>query len=280
MKKKIILMCALVVMCLCIFAISASASSFDFVSNGDYEIKFDNDVSVNTVTYEKNDVISTFHVLSVTDVNYNICYYIQPIEFKEFCDTIFNKQNLTFLEFSNFFRENSEYVKEDCSIISYFSFSDDGYNGYDESFFNKLYYYRDITEEDLESKYSTGYSDGLTQGKIDGVTEFKTTEEYKSQYTTGYTEGVSNFKSSEEYKEALLLEKQIGQAEGKSLYLESEEYENALQAEYDNGYDTAVKDQSKAEFKTEFVTLIGSLGLIILVLSVIFVFSGKKHKKK
>ena len=278
MKRKLILIFLLIILSVCIFAFSSSASGY---------INLDD---------LPNDIIYNSCYVDV----YSLTYYAEEDNFESalgyelsfYCFRIMGSNDYD-VEYIGLFQTENwlKYIK-DHNITNADELCSSIYNGCElgywkdywtfthyiiESYSNEIW---NCCEELLARQNAPTYEDGISQGKIDGVAEFKASEEYKSQYTTGYTEGVSNFKLSEEYKEALLLEKQIGQAEGKSLYLESEEYENALQAEYDNGYDTAVKDQSKAEFKTEFVTLIGSLGLIILVLSVIFVFSKKKHKRR
>ena len=163
----------------------------------------------------------------------------------------------------------------------------DSFEEYVSNNFAQYYSYYELGLVDLAEFFNSAnlgsaeYDEYIyNQGKIDGVTEFKGTEEYKEQYTTGYTDGINNFKETE-LQEMLALEKQIGQAEGKNIYLASEEYADVLKAEYDNGYNAAVNENDKTQIKNSLGVIIGSCGLVVIfLLSFYFITSKKRHKRR
>ena len=242
MKKKIILISALIVLSLFVFALSSSASEYDFVSNSELNFitsEYLSFIYPDSVTYLYDDNEYVFNFLHYSD-NVDV-YFIQPYSFKIFVNQITNtNDNCSFETFANACYSLCNDNGGVYGSMFYTDWYDETYGSLDENFFNKLYYYSEIGEADLTEKYN----EGVTQGKIDGVAEFKASEEYKGQYTTGYTDGIKNFKETE-LPEMLALEKQIGQAEGKSIYLASEEYADVLKAEYDNGYNAATNENDK-----------------------------------
>lgn len=134
----------------------------------------------------------------------------------------------------------------------------------------------EITQEDLAVQYN--------QGKIDGVTEYKESEEYsstlQSEYTKGYGEGFEAYKDSAEYESALNTQFNLGSSTGVKNYLESEEYSNALQNEYDNGYEAATTEDNQKGAKNMLGTALGISGALIIVLLCVYFFVGRKAKKR
>ncbi len=279
MKKKIILIFSLIILSVCIFAFSSSASEFDFVINPDSILdSFSGGVGsfqYNSVQYNipSDDYYYEMYYFTFYTSIGDTGYSIQPIGFKRLVDHICNTvDNCTYEQFLN----ACIVQNENFSSTFYYDWINSSSNC-DEEFFNKLYYYSEIDETDLTEKFN----EGLAQGKIDGVTEFKTTDEYKSQYTNGYTAGITYFKTSDEYAETLELERQIGQAEGKNNYLGSVEYKAALKKEYNNGYDTATSELEKKQTKESLGVILGSCGIVVLTLLVVyFLMSRKKHRRR
>ncbi len=280
MKKKIILICTLVVMCLCVFAISASATTVSYVLGTPY---FDDGTPAydSTTGMIESNMLTYYYDFSKYGYNITLFTYVTS-SMPEYGYSIYTCDNIE--NFYNDIKLNVPEKYEDITQNNIFSFlcNHRGYCGD-----STLYYYDclinlyNIYENDILSKYDVGYSEGLTQGKIDGVTEFKTTEEYKSQYTNGYTAGITYFKTSDEYAETLELERQIGQAEGKNNYLGSEEYKAALNKEYNNGYDTASSELEQEQTKNSLAVILGSCGIFVLALLVVyFLMPRKKHKRR
>lgn len=278
MKKKIILICSLVVFCLCVFTISASASNYYDFSDIDLSGVY----SVTPYIYstasdeEQYSFDSTLgYDLSFISFDYysNVTYYTWGLLNCENWHKYIVSHNITSADELRISVDNGVslgYWSDSFSIYNYIGGSayavNDIWNAY---------------QGWLAEQNAPTYDDGYTQGKIDGVTEFKTTDEYKSQYTTGYTNGIAEFKASDVYAETLLLERQTGQAEGVNTYLASEEYANALQAEYDNGYNTATTEQEQKQMKNNLGVILGTCGIVIVgLLFVYFIISRKKHKRR
>ena len=278
MKKKLILIFSLIILSVCIFALSSSASEYDFVSNG--ELNFITNDSLSNIYPD-----SAIYLYDGKEYNFNFfhysydedIYFIQPYSFKILVNQITNSDgNCTFETFSNACYSLCTDNGGTYGCMFYNDWADESYGSLNEEFFNKLYYYSEIDETDLTDKFN----EGVAKGKIDGVAEFKESDEYKGQYTTGYTDGIKNFKETE-LPEMLALEKQIGQAEGKNIYLASEEYRNVLQGEYDNGYNAAVNENDKTQIKNSLGVIIGSCGLVIIfLLAFYFITSKKKYKRR
>lgn len=116
--------------------------------------------------------------------------------------------------------------------------------------------------DDLQAKYD--------EGKVAGVTEYKSSEEYatalNNKYSAGYTEGIESFKSSEEYTTALNSKYNdgfvAGTAEGALAYTKSDAYKTALADKYDEGYDDGFVE-GEAQF--DIAPFIGVISIMALI---------------
>ena len=107
------------------------------------------------------------------------------------------------------------------------------------------------SEEDLEAKYN--------EGKLDGVTEYKESEEYASVLLTKYNDGFV-----------------AGTAEGALAYAKSEAYKTALAEEYDKGYDDGFVDGEAQIDVAPIIGFVVVLGLAIGALVVVKVIQKRK----
>ncbi|MBO5356476.1 MAG: hypothetical protein J6A95_01790 [Clostridia bacterium] len=218
------------------------------------------------------------------DFNTHTSHIIE--QYTDYCSISSIEQSLSSFEeyvsanFSQYLTYYNLGVNELAELMYSVSSGGSGYSdGYSQGKIDGVTEFK--TTEEYKSQYTTGYSDGYSQGKIDGVTEFKTTEEYKSQYTTGYTNGIAEFKASDVYCETLLIERQTGQAEGKDMFMASQEYKAALNKEYNNGYNTATTEQEQKQMKNNLGVILGTCLVIVFVLSVVYLaVSRKKHKRR
>ena len=280
MKKKFILIFSLIILSVCIFAFSSSASNYYNFNNLDLS-------SMNTI------YSNMYSLSSDCDNNQFVSSLGYDLSFVSFDFYNTNNSDFSLYSWGLLNCENWQKYIEDHNISNYDEFYlsfDKGIElGYWQDGFSFYYYLGGgYATQDLWNCYqgwlaeqnAPTYEDGIAQGKIDGVTEFKGTEEYKSQYTTGYTDGINNFKETE-LPEMLALEKQIGQAEGKSIYLASEEYADVLKAEYDNGYNAATNENDKTQIKNSLGVIVGSCGLVVIfLLAFYFMTSKKKYKRR
>lgn len=152
-------------------------------------------------------------------------------------------------------------------------------SGFDELFLEALNY-SEITSENLDERYETG--------KTEGVTEYKESEEYttviNNSYSNGYSIGVSEYKESTEFTTLLKAKYNdgfvAGTAEGALSYVKSEAYKTALSDEYDKGYDDGF---TEGESQINVAPLIGGV-LIICAFSlpsvILHVVNMRKFKKK
>ncbi len=273
MKKKFILIFSLIILSVCIFAFSSSASNYFDISDIDLtNIDSSSFYFYSSIEYDFNSTLGyELSFCSFYVYGSDCSFYIWGLLNCENWQTFIETHNInSSLELSNAVKRGVDLgYWSDSSYIYYFvsddTNADDIWNCY---------------QNWLAEKNAPTYEDGIAQGKIDGVTEFKSTEEYKSQYTTGYTDGINNFKETE-LPEMLLLEKQIGQAEGKNIYLASEEYADVLKAEYDNGYNAATNENDKTQIKNSLGVIVGSCGLVVIfLLAFYFMTSKKKYKRR
>ena len=260
MKKKIILILSMCALLVCLFVISASATTvtspnFDFndidITQGDDRLML--------YSFDTGDFMySDFYC---GGSNFWIFWNIEEFQAR------FN--GYSYQEFINYCNENA-FDSEDNST-AYMDLRD-----MSESDYNYFINYTSISQEDLTAQYN--------QGKIDGVTEYKDSEEYSSilegKYTEGYGVGYNAFKESAEYESALETQYKLGSSTGVKNYIASEEYTNALQAEYDNGYEAATSENEQKEAKEMLATALGATGILIVVLLCWYYFLGKKGRKR
>ncbi|MBQ4509346.1 MAG: hypothetical protein II984_01360 [Clostridia bacterium] len=277
MKKKIILICTLFLMCVFVFSLSASASKYDFILSDESVFASSAESSASgyfeSVPYQlpSDSYYYDFNYFTYYSSSGDSCFAMQPAAFQEFVDYICSTNGTAnFVDF-----QAACAVQNETFGTTFYELWINASNSFNEALFNKLYFYDEITDEDLQLKYTEGH----TQGKIDGVAEFKTTEEYKGQYTTGYADGINNFKETE-LPEMLLLEREIGQAEGKDIYMASEEYSNVLEAEYDNGYEAASTEQDRKQMQNNLGAILGTCGVIVIALSVVYLVVSRKKRKR
>lgn len=152
-----------------------------------------------------------------------------------------------------------------------------------EDLFQEALSYKRITSDTVIEKYN--------QGKVEGVEEFKSSEEYtnvlNNRYSTGYAEGIEAFKVSKAYTDALDLQYSNGKVAGVTEFKNSVLFANTLKAEYEEGYDAGVLDTQGVNTKNETTKLIsiliGVIGFGILftaVLSAVGAFKKKRAKRR
>lgn len=287
-------MCALLV---CLFVISASADELVLIGLSDNPSLVGNYAS-HTISYSDGPDSSykfAVHCYMSSDMD-GTAYYINPYEFQKWCKDVSGKENLSYDEFKTYISASDDEGSE--SVASYWS-SD--YNGFNEEYFNALYNYKSITQEDFTAQYNQGKTDGVTEfkeseeytnilsskyeeGKTDGAEAFKSSDEYsqelQAEYTKGYGVGYEAYKDSAEYESALNTQFNLGSSTGVKNYLESEEYSNALQNEYDNGYEAATTEDNQKRAKNMLGTALGISGALIIVLLCVYFFVGRKARKR
>lgn len=272
MKKKIILMLTMCALLVCLFVISASADELVLVGLSDNP-SLAGRYAAHTIAYSDGPDSSyelQVHCYMAGDM-LESAYYINPYEFQKWCKDVSGKENLSYDEFKTYMSASSD--EGLYSVAGYWS--NDLY-GFNEEFFNTLYNYKSITQEDLTAQYN--------QGKTDGAEAFKSSDEYsqelQAEYTKGYGVGYEAYKDSAEYESALNTQFKIGSSTGVKNYIESEEYSNALQAEYDNGYEAATSENEQKEAKNMLGTALGISGALLIVLLCVYFFVGRKAKKR
>lgn len=249
-------MCALLV---CLFVISASATDAIYM----VEFKTTSD-SLSGEIYDTCFDDTNFSIKSSDDGSVWIIHNIEG--FQSFVNN---------MDYDSFY-ELCQSRYNSCGNDFYFRLTDSTYR-FEQCFDYFVNYGKnEITQEDLTAQYN--------QGKTDGVTEYKESEEYSNvlstQYNQGKTDGVAEFKDSEAYETVLAVERSIGASEGVKNYLESEEYSNALQNEYDNGYEAATTEDNQKRAKNMLGTALGISGALIIVLLCVYFFVGRKARKR
>lgn len=260
MKKKIILILSMCALLVCLFVISASASSFSIYTDTEFTI-LSSDFQLNSVNFCYDSVndfwLGQVLAYSTTSEYISGIIVINPFSFKSYLNS-FN----TLEDLHTYANDNYE---SSTSLTGYLaSLTEDQFNYYRN--------YTEITQEDLTVQYN--------QGKTDGVTEYKESEEYSNvlstQYNQGKTDGVAEFKDSKAYETVLAVERSIGASEGVANYLDSTEYADTLQAEYDKGYDDAESEKAS----NMLGTALGSIGIVVFVLLGVWLWLTLSKKKK
>lgn len=264
MKRKILIFLFILSISLCLAFIS-SASEYDFISSYDFDASLEVDefgtYMIKEVTVSNENESYSLRMFVIEGYgpqvpNCNSAYVIQPHAFKRFVDVFVGTNgDCTYEKFIYKLLVTNDKLIEIFGYPNWDYFFADwirGHNDLDgdttyltESYFNKLYFYND-----------------------------------KLTYSEGYAQGVQSFKESDMYKDTLSLERETGQAEGKDSYLASEEYKTALKTEYNAGYDDGLNDLEESKNKTNFVAILGTCGIGVLVLAVVYFITSKKKRKR
>lgn len=284
MKKKFILIFSMLALVACLFALSVSASNYSYGFDVPedtyiYSISGTGFVGTNSAndsegTVEGFDFLFGFSQCSIEFTNGETKYAFIIYNIEAFHEFVVS-HNIDSKE--EFLCLNDILVQE--KLIPY---EEDG----DEILpSNSMFYYAwQSSNQYLFDVYNTYVSELNTptyeQGKTDGVTEYKTSNEYyaelNKQYAQGKTEGVTAYKSSSEYTNAMNAKYATGLADGEANYIESDEYEEALQAEYDKGLSEAQADK----LGTTLLSIVGSTLLGVAVVWLINRFSSKRRRRR
>ena len=148
-----------------------------------------------------------------------------------------------------------------------------------EEIYNNMFNFDEapeITEDDLTAKYTEGYS----QGKIDGAIEYKSSEEYTNTINLAKSAGVDEFKTSDEYASALNSKynegHSVGTSSGITAYKSSSEYKTALSDKYDEGYDVGF---SEGEKSFDFGPMIVGILVLASIAIGLIIYNQKRRKK-
>ncbi len=209
-----------------------------------------------------------------------------PSEFQDFVNSI-TKNSPTYENFKNALIDlnskvqSGEYTDDPAGLYDIFNYNTNDSLYLSEDSFEYFMNFNSsmLTDEDLQDKYD--------EGKVDGVEEFKSSEEYtnilNNKYSTGYTEGIESFKASTAYTDALDLEYSNGKVAGVNDFKASVEFKNTLKAQYNEGYDNGVSDTQGVNAKNETTKLIsiliGVLGFGILFMAVLSGVGAFKKKR-
>lgn len=193
MKKKLILILSMVALLVCVFAISASASSMDFVSTkttDDYEEIEAGCLQTGTIEYSTDvglTVICKLDYLYISTTDSNDYVSFIPAQFKNFVNTLLNSDNVSFSEFISFVSTCDESSLYDSG--SGLSTIKSQVLGFDENYYNKIYFGETvITQEDLTAKYEEGKTAGYSDGYSNGYNEGLAFGEYN-----GFMDGYNSF---------------------------------------------------------------------------------------
>ena len=149
--KKLILTISIIALLSLIFVFAVSASEFDFIQTNDENLFFDDYPYYSTFDYEVSDSVT----VSICYFEKNNTLWIQPYQFKLFVDSFMGSNGDC--DYSIFI-ESCEYIcysdlfEEQYSLRTFCGYWESGYYGFDEACFNKLYYYKEITQEELDAK--------------------------------------------------------------------------------------------------------------------------------
>jgi len=271
MKKKFILIFSMLALVACLFALSVSASNYIDFSEAD----LNSNASVSFNVYLNTDYIDddftstseeTFGLISYSDSNNVSIFGFYNIEFWH---SYLTEQNV---------KSSSDFATAVYHLIEIGAVCDgDSGIGYEGQSFSEDFY---LAYQKYVALYNLLNAPTYEQGKTDGVTEYKTSNEYyaelNKQYAQGKTEGVTAYKSSSEYTNAMNAKYATGLADGEANYIESDEYEEALQAEYDKGLSEAQVDK----LGTTLLSIVGSTLLGVAVVWLINRFSSKRKRRR
>lgn len=291
-------MLSMMALLVCVFAVSVSAGDFfgfDDLSN--YDASSSENIVFVTSTKILNPADYTYSDFDSSAGRFGIVYITGPYKTVGFINI--NKWHELLTKDNNVVENSSEFDE----LVS--SWADGSILPLDDSWFNtEVSSYRDELFE-LYQKYIAEISAPTYEdGKTDGVTEYKASEEYENtiseaeqnaidgykssteynavlqgEYNRGKDEAVEAYKSSTAYKNALDIKYSTGLADGKANYIESAEYKEALQVEYDEGFEAGTEESDTSEIGTTLLSIVGSalLGVVVVWL---FNTLGNKRKRR
>ncbi len=276
MKKKIILILSMLTLCVSLFAISVSATSVEymdsFFSNGWDDMTSKSHGSFEYVTITKENI--SFNIFTVDDMSSDWCVVSNIEAFKELC------AGMTWDEYVSFCQNDLALTDTYFNIAIFNGIYTvfDYFMNYEVTLTYEQGKTDGVTEYKSSEEYTTAlttkYDEGVAQGKIDGVTEYKESEEYTTALETEYQAGVSDFKESEEYSTALENAESdgylAGTTEGVAAYKLSEEYNNTLKEKYTTGYNDGVESVENTESGSNILGIVfGSVGIGLVVLAIL-----------
>ena len=304
-KFKILIMAISVIAMLFSFAIASSAETY-ITEGPDIGSLTYNDKFTEPVLFTSGNVVKAFFnggnesfesYISYGDSDKTLDIYviegswgsyaciIDMADFRDFCSLYNISDASSCREFliNNYLRDELGNLLPSDSTTDFidFHFNNLG-TGFDDPVIEKIFNYMnydEITQEDLQDKYD--------EGKVEGVEEFKSSEEYtnvlNNRYSTGYAEGIEAFKVSKAYTDALEVQYSTGKTDGVTEFKKSVAFANSLKAEYDEGYNAGVTDTEGQVVKNEFTKVIsvfiGVMAFGIILMSVLGVTSKLKKKK-
>ena len=267
MKKKFILIFSMVALVVCLFAISVSATNYLYTPNTELS-------DLPSSFYVSSSVVFTDSLYSNgIDKNFERLFGYQKFYF-ELADSSYSDDSIIVFDIDNLHEflldfnidtleefESFDSLLLENYLIPY-DFDEHGNLIAPDSFFAFNWYADyELVWNAYQSYVAEITAPTYEDGKIEGVTEFKASEEYENtineaeqnaidgfkssveynamlqgEYNRGKDEAVENYKSSPAYKNVLDVKYQTGLADGKSNYIESNEYIEALQGEYDKGF--------------------------------------------
>ena len=149
--RKIFLIFAIVALLSVVFVTAISASEYDFIVSGDEtEITESHHLSSQFFKFEFS---SDYYISFVFLEDYeNDVVYVRPADFKKALTFINGSASLSYQDFLMMIANLSINYPDNFSsgTLLLFDFFASNENGCDEAFFNKLYYYDEITEADLD----------------------------------------------------------------------------------------------------------------------------------
>lgn len=149
--KKLILTIAIIALLSLTFVFAVSASEYDFISTNDDNPIIDGYLTYSTFDYEVSDGDN----VSIIYIENGNTMWFQPYSFKVFVDTIMGSNGdceySIFIESCNYII-SSDSFEDQYSLRQFCGYWYSNYYGFDEACFNKFYYYKEITQEDLDEK--------------------------------------------------------------------------------------------------------------------------------
>lgn len=194
MKKKLILILSMVALLVCVFAISASAASMDFISTkttDDYEEPETGMITVGEIGFSNDNFSTTIcrlDYLYICTQESNSYLAFIPAQFQNFVNTLMNSDNVSYSEFVSFVNNIDESKLYDGDSYALPSIKSQ-FNGFDEAYYNKIYFGETvITQEDLTAKYEEGKNAGYSDGFNDGYNAGLDSGEF-----SGFADGYNSF---------------------------------------------------------------------------------------
>lgn len=284
MKKKLILILSMVVLCVSLFAISASAVSMDFISTKTtnvYEEIEDYECVCGRFVYSTDSgstVICKLDYIYFRTKDSNDYISFIPAQFKKFVNTMMNSDNVSFSEFISFINS--------CDDMTLSNFGDGNalenlkseYYGFNENYYNKIYFGEPvITQEDLSAKYEEGKTAGVTEYETETLpglitaAKAEAVEDYEANTLPGLiSEAVSDHKMSDEHKAELDAQLAASEELGKqSGYLLG----------HSDGYDEGFADGEAENKNGAPIAIVACLAILLPLVIAALIISSKKKKR-